>query len=381
MLRLDQQTNSNAGSLEAPVDSRTGRAEGLSLDQVANALSVPHFIELDEFVSRASCEREDFQSLLAGLQSARLRDVILAMLILRPGAIGIPWMRSKILREISPFSDEVLVQDYALSTLQSEHFKDCDKVVVAAAHILLQVGRALTDVQIEKLAEVASKVGSDNEHVAARGAEYILHQLPPSRALTASCRTLAHDWFLSHRGRSNHWLRILSKYPSPASFDFLREIVTGSVSHERTASPLYQAVRKAHGVHSAAAFAGAVGVAINKCLALAGVLGRIDSVHAFIVSAATLYAVKAAWRAVLRSETNQGRDYERVEALAHLSIMRGCVRGMTGEEAAQLRDQLEGFLDEVCLSSSQRQRVQDAAYVVRGGVFEPSLLWATVGGG
>jgi hypothetical protein len=130
-----------------------------------------------------------------------------------------------------------------------------------------------------------------------------------------------------------------------------------------------------------AAMAGTVGVVVNKAFALAGVVGQVTSIQAFCLSAGLLYLGKATSQAVFDELANYGRNFERVEAIVHISLMHDRLRRERGAANAKLAEETSLFLFDVSNDLSQKPIIREAAYMARVASYEPSVLWQEISNG
>lgn len=340
--------------------------------------SVSEYLRFNELIERASQDRDDLTILCERLQVAQVRDKVLPVLIHRPALIKSPLKRAPVLESLFQFADESLVREYALTSLESGRFDESRRVLAAAGRILIAGGSSLEARQIKRIAALAGKLGDKEERLVASAAQYVLHHLPASPVLTSVAIGLAHEWFLARKTGENPWLSILSKYPSHESFRFLRDVVRGVVPHSKEPSVLTWLLKGSLNLHSMAAMAGTVGVVVNKAFALAGVVGRISSVQAFCISAGLLYLGKIGSQILFDELANSDRNFERVEAIAHISLMHDRVRRERGAVNNMLTEEASSFLSEASNDGSQKPIVREAAHMAHLTPFEPSELWTQV---
>ncbi len=385
MFSKAQQTTEPSQSTLSLLEGAQSRTQTTRPRSVSEGLgsfsSVSEYLRFNELLERASQDRGDLAILCERLQVAQVRDKVLPVLIHRPALIKSHLKRVSVLESVLKFSDESLVREYALKSLESDRFDESQRVLAAAGRILIAGGGSLEARQINRIAALAGKLGDKEERLVASAAQYVLHHLPASPVLASVARELAHEWFLARKGGENPWLSILSKYPSPENFRFLRDIVRGVVPHSKEPSVLTRLLKGSHNLHSMAAMAGTVGVVVNKAFALVGVAGRVNSVQAFCMSAGLLYLGKVGSQILFDELANSDRNFERVEALAHISLMYDRVRRERGAVNNMLTEEAISFLSEASNDVSQKPIVREAAHMAHMAhlaPLEPSELWTQV---
>lgn len=339
-------------------------------------LTTAEFSDLRHTLSECSgCRGVAISELIESLQVPEQRHGALGFLVTEPSLLCHPFRRAAVLEALTPFAHEPLVTEYALLSLLDAQFANSGDVASAAANVIQMAGEALAERQMKRLVQLAALSYGAAPTIASSFAQAALRNLPVSDTQSHCIIEEARQWYLTNRSVSNPWLVSISKHVSLENVRFMQSIVDGTISYTKKPSLLRRLSRFPQELHEIAICSVAVAGAFKQALGVFGLAGQLDNAQACVLGATVVYGWKFVIAALLRGSANTDRGFERVEAIAHLALLRERAQQDEHQLLYQCIHEVNRTLERAGTTMSQAPAVQAAAMEALHKHVTPEGLW------
>jgi hypothetical protein len=203
----------------------------------------------------------------------------------------------------------------------------------------------------------------------------VTKRLPPSQPLHDTLVDQALKWYLQRIPGENPWLKRLARQSPAQSVAFLTRLVEGDMPYQGRPTWLKRILSIPRDVHEVAMLGGAIAYVAQKALQWGGLVQNVSSIAVFSVAAGIVYVSKLFKDSFEMERTNSHRDWERVEAIAHLARIRDAfIRSLSVDLQVQ-GHRINSFFKETSHLFLQSPEVQAAANVALTDTLTSEALW------